>query len=118
MRGVGEEERLDFVIGSAHQWLWRTQVVEAALAEHPGPKHVLRYEELLREPEHHVAELFEWLGVPLDPGEVVALVERFDFERLPDRGPTSTYGSRSPAPGARTYVRRRAPPWSGSSARS
>ena len=87
MRGVGEEERLDFVIGSAHQWLWRTQVVEAALAEHPGPKHLLRYEELLREPEHHVAELFERPQDPLDPGEVVALVERFDFERLPDRGP-------------------------------
>lgn len=86
MRGVGEEERLEFVIRSAHQWLWRTEVVEAALAEHRGPKHMLRYEDLLHEPERHLGELFEWLQVPLDTGAVAAAVERFDFERLPDRG--------------------------------
>lgn len=86
MRGVAEEERLDFVTRSAYQWLWRTEVVEAAFAEHSGPKHMLRYEELLSEPHHHVAELFEWLGDPLPAADVAAVVDRHDFERSPRRG--------------------------------
>jgi hypothetical protein len=86
MRGIGDEERLDFVIGSSHQWLWRTEVVEAALAEHRGPKHMLRYEDLLREPEPQLVELFEWLDLPLDAIDVADVVERFDFARLPHRG--------------------------------
>ena len=86
MRGIDDEERLDFVIGSAHQWLWRTEVVEAALAEHRGPKHMLRYEDLLREPEPQLAELFEWLDLPLDAIDVADVVERFDFAQLPHRG--------------------------------
>lgn len=98
MRGVTESERLEFVIRSAYQWLWRTQVVESAFDEHRGPKHMLRYEDLLREPERHLGELFEWLGVPLERGEVAAVVERFDFERLPHRGPAKQ--NRSATPGA------------------
>jgi hypothetical protein len=86
MRGIGDEERLDFVIGSAYQWLWRTEVVEAAFAEHRAPKHMLRYEDLLSEPERHLAELFEWLDLPLDAIDVAGVVERFAFERLPHRG--------------------------------
>ena len=86
MHGVDDDERLDFVIGSAHQWLWRTEVVEAALAEHRGPKHVLRYEDLLREPERHLGEFFEWLGVALDAVDLATVVNRFDFERLSDHG--------------------------------
>jgi hypothetical protein len=87
MRGVGEAERLDFVIRSAHQWLWRTEVVEAAFAEHPGPKHMLRYEDLLREPERHLGEVFEWLEVSLEATDFAAVADRFAFERLPGRGP-------------------------------
>jgi hypothetical protein len=86
MRGVQEPERLDFVIRSAYHWLWRTEVVEAAFAEHQGPKHMVRYEDLLREPEQHLRELFEWLELPLDTLDVAKVVDEFDFERLPYRG--------------------------------
>jgi hypothetical protein len=86
MRGVTDEERLDFVTRSAYQWLWRTEVVQTAFARHPGPKHMLRYEDLLREPERQVAELFEWLDVSLEPIDVTAVVDRLRFEKLPSRG--------------------------------
>jgi hypothetical protein len=86
MRGVQEPERLDFVIRSAYHWLWRTEVVEAAFAEHRGPKHMVRYEDLLREPEQYLRELFEWLELPLDALDVAKVVDEFDFERLPYRG--------------------------------
>jgi Sulfotransferase family len=98
MRGVEESERLDFVTRSAYQWLWRTEVVESAFAEHRGPKHMLRYEELLREPERRLVELFEWLGVPLDLVDVATVVDRFAFERLPHRGPDEQ--NRFATPGA------------------
>ena len=87
MRGVEDSERLDFAIRSAHHWLWRTEVVEAAFAEHRGPKHLVRYEDLLREPERHIRELFAWLEVPADAIDVAQVVDEFSFERLPYRGP-------------------------------
>lgn len=86
MHGIGEAERLDFVTRSAHQWLWRTEVVEAAFAAHRGPKHMLRYEDLLREPQRGLGELLRWLGVPRSEAEVAAAVERFSFQRLAKRG--------------------------------
>jgi Sulfotransferase family len=86
MRGVSAAERLDFVVSAAHQWLWRTEVVQIAFAEHRGPKHLVRYEDLLAEPERCLGELFEWLGVPLEPAEVAAIVDSHRFDRLPWRG--------------------------------
>ena len=97
-RGVAEAERLDFVANSAYQWLWRTEVVEAAFAEHHWRKHLLRYEDLLREPVRHLGELFEWLGEPLGSTEVATIVDRFAFERHKWRGPTAF--NRSARPGA------------------
>ena len=86
MRGVEESDRLAFAIRSAHHWLWRTEVVQAAFAEHRGPKHLVRYEDLLREPERHMRELFGWLEIPTDAIELPQVVEEFSFERLPYRG--------------------------------
>jgi Sulfotransferase family len=98
MQGVTEEERLDFVLRSAYQWLWRTEVVETAFDHHRGPKHLLRYEDLLHEPERHVEELFEWLGLSLEPIDLTAVVDRLRFEKLPDRGADKF--NRSATPGA------------------
>jgi hypothetical protein len=98
MRGVSEWERLDVVTRVAYQWLWQTEVVERAFARHQGPKHMVRYEDLLREPQRHVGELFSWLGLPLEQAKIAALVERFAFERIRARGPQRFY--RSATPGA------------------
>jgi Sulfotransferase family len=98
MRGVEDAERLEFVTRSAYQWLWRTEVVETAFAEHRGPTHMLRYEDLLREPERHLGEFFEWLGVPRDEVDVARVVDEFAFERLPHRGPDAQ--NRFARPGA------------------
>jgi hypothetical protein len=86
MSGVEDSERLDFVVRSALHWLWRTEVVEAAFAEHRGPKHLVRYEDLLHGPERHMRELFEWLEVPTEAVDITQVVEEFSFERLPYRG--------------------------------
>ncbi len=98
MRGVSESERLDVVTRLAYQWLWQTEVVEIAFAAHRGPKHMVRYEDLLREPERHVGELFEWLDLPLEQAEVEAIVKRLAFENLSGQGPDRFH--RSATPGA------------------
>ena len=88
-RGVPDSGRLDYVVGSAHKWLWRTEVTQAAFEVHDGPKHLVRYEDLRREPQAHMRALLDWLGLPMSDDELSALVERHAFERLPaeDTGP-------------------------------
>ncbi|MEA2442591.1 MAG: hypothetical protein QOH76_4015 [Thermoleophilaceae bacterium] len=98
-RGVAPGERLEFVVQSAKKWLWRTEVVEAALAAHPGPKYLIRYEELRSAPEVHLRQLFDWLELTVSDDELVAMVERRSFEALPPeaRGPKQFF--RAAAPG-------------------
>lgn len=94
--GSGDEDRLAFVTQSALKW--RTEVVEAAFAAHPGPKIAVRYEDLRADPETHLRRLFEWLGLELDQALLAELVERRVFERIPaaHRGPDRFFRAASP----------------------
>jgi hypothetical protein len=96
--GVPTSERLDFLVSAAYKWLWQTEVVQQAFAAHPGPKMLLRYEDLRKDPERHMTELLAWLGLPAQPEVVRALVERHSFERIPesDRGPKKFYRAATP----------------------
>lgn len=96
--GVADDERRDFVVESAHKWLWRTEVVEEAYAAHRGPKLLVRYEELLAEPEAGLRAILEWLGLDASPPSVAAAVERHAFDRLPERerGPREFFRAASP----------------------
>jgi hypothetical protein len=38
---------MEFLVRSASKWLWRTEVVQAEMANHPGPTLALKYEDLL-----------------------------------------------------------------------
>jgi hypothetical protein len=53
---------------------------------------------MLREPQRHLGELFEWLGVPLEPADVAAIADHHAFASLPDRG--ADRQNRSATPGA------------------
>jgi hypothetical protein len=68
---------------AAYKWVWQTQVVHEALDRHGGPKLLMRYEDLRRDPHARFSELVAWLGTSAD---VDAIVERHAFERLPTRG--------------------------------
>jgi len=98
MQGVSEDERLDFVIGSAHGWLWRTQAVETAFAAHQGRKLRIRYEDMLGAPEEHLAQVFDWIGLSIGAEEITATAERLAFERQGKKGPNEF--NRSATPGA------------------
>ena len=97
-RGVPDSERLDFVIQSAHKWVWRTEVVQAAYRDHPAEKHFVRYEDLLRDPEPGLRAILDWLGLSVSDAKLRALVERHAFESLPseERGPLKFHRAASP----------------------
>ena len=40
--GISASERQAFVVQSAQKWLWRTEVVQQAYRDHPGPKLLIR----------------------------------------------------------------------------
>ncbi len=82
--GVRDADRLDFVVQSAHKWLWRTEVVREAYASHRGPKRLLRYEDLLGEPVSRLAQVFDWLGLPVPNARVEEIVQRHAFEGVPE----------------------------------
>jgi hypothetical protein len=96
--GIGEAERHDFVSQSALKWLWRTEVVESALAEHPGPKLVLRYEDLRRDPAMHLRTVLRWLELETDEAQLGSLIDRHSFEQLPPaaRGPDRFFRAAQP----------------------
>lgn len=84
IRGIEPSQRMDFLSQSAYKWLWRTEVCEDALRTHPGPTHVVRYEDLRRDPAPALKSLFDWLGLELQDPE--GLAARHSFERVPERG--------------------------------
>lgn len=97
-RGLPEERRLEFVRQSARRWLWRTQVVQQAYEQHPGPRKLIRYEELLADPLAHLETLLEWMGKDLSKPELSAITDRHAFERMPqsERGEKGFYRAASP----------------------
>jgi hypothetical protein len=96
--GLSQEDRLDFVIRSAQKWLWRTEVVESAYRSHPGPKHLVTYEQLLADPVDRLSAVFEWLDLPADDGMVRATLDRHSFASLSDerRGPDKFFRAATP----------------------
>jgi len=99
LRGVSPRDRLGFVTNSAYKWLWRTDVVQQAFAEHPGPKSLVRYEDLLRDPYRELRSLFDWLGLDVSEHELNEWIRSESFDELPEevRGPSQFF--RAAAPG-------------------
>src|SRR5437588_12035043 len=85
VQGIGDEQRREFLIRSAHKWLWTTEVVQRAFAEHPGPKCLLRYEDLLGDTSNQVRRLLDWLELDCDAAQLGSLIERHSFQAIPEQ---------------------------------
>jgi hypothetical protein len=97
--GVREEERRAFVEQSAYKWLWRTEVVQEAYSRHPGPKHLVRYEDLRGDPLPHLRRIYDWLGLQIDEAALSATIHRHTFEEMPDEDRGEGQFSRAAKPG-------------------
>src|SRR3954451_5709923 len=96
--GIADADRLAFVIQSAQKWLWRTEVTQRAYAVHPGPKRLIKYEDLRADQLGGVRAVLDWLGLRASDEQVRAMVERHEFERLPadQRGADRFYRAATP----------------------
>jgi hypothetical protein len=97
-KGVGEEERLEFVVEHAQKWLWRTEAVQEAVRTHRGPTLQIKYECLLAEPGTGLTATLAWLGLSLEASTVESIVAANAFDALPadQRGATKFYRSATP----------------------
>jgi hypothetical protein len=93
-----EDQRLEFLVLQAHKWLWRTEVVQEAYEAHPGPKRLLRYEELLADPARGLRELLDWLELPTTGERLDELVQTHAFDNMPEeeRGESGFYRAARP----------------------
>ena len=97
-RGLDDQDRVAFIEQAARKWLWRTEVVADAYAAHVGPKHQVKYEDLLADPQTRLREILEWMGLPAEPNAVQATCESHSFSGLAaeERGVDKFYRSASP----------------------
>src|SRR6266511_2246593 len=96
--GIAKEDRLAFVVQSAHKWLWRTEVVQETSEAHHGPKYLVRYEDLSRDPKNELRSLFEWLEITPNAHELTGWIQRHAFDQVSEaqRGPTEFFRAAQP----------------------
>ena len=98
LSGVADSERTSFVARSAYTWLWRTEIVQEAFERHQGPKYVLRYEDLVRDPHGELRKVFDWLNLEMGDTELGAIVDRNRFDRASEgvTGPKEFFRAATP----------------------
>ena len=97
--GLPEDARLRFATHCAYKWLWRTEVVQEAYARHPGPKLLVRYEDLRADTRTHLRAIVDWCGLEADDTELDELIGRHAFERLPEKIRGAQHFVRAASPG-------------------
>jgi sulfotransferase family protein len=83
--GLPPEERHNFLLGSAANWVYRMDVVERA-CELAGPEAVLRvrYEDLFAATAPELVRIARWLGVEASGDWAAEVASRHAFERIPE----------------------------------
>ena len=96
--GIDPHDRREFIVQSAHKWLWRTEVVQQAYREHRGPKLLVRYEDLLADPHRHARAIFDWLELEITDEHLGDLIAETGFEQMPEqeRGADRFFRAASP----------------------
>jgi hypothetical protein len=85
LRPVAEgEERRAFLTDLAWQWVWRTRIAHEAFERHPGPKLLVKYEDLRRDTESHLGAILEWLEIEAD---AAAIARQHAYDRAESSGP-------------------------------
>ncbi len=80
-------ERLDW---AARLWACNSDASLRALADYdPARSRILRYEDLLSDPQGELTGLFDWLGLTRSPERIARIVSNCSFEAIPadQRGP-------------------------------
>jgi hypothetical protein len=66
----------------AYRWKYYNNCVMKARAKFPASVRSLRYEDLVADPEKHMTELCEWVGVPYEPSILNFYTSKDDYMRV------------------------------------
>ncbi|MDQ3740843.1 MAG: sulfotransferase [Actinomycetota bacterium] len=81
---VAPHGRVPFIRWQATVWRYRTEATQRAYDAHAPDRRVLvRYEELLAEPERELGRVLETIGLRVRPERVVQVVEKHAYEKVP-----------------------------------
>ena len=98
--GLPLEERHNFVLGTAANWVYRMDVVERA-CELIGPEAVLRvrYEDLFSATAAELIRIARWIGLEASEDWAAEVARRYAFERIPEEERGSGKFHRAATPG-------------------
>jgi hypothetical protein len=83
--GVAPQGRTAFLAWQATVWRYRTEVVQRVYEAHDPSRRVLvRYEDLLRQPEHELGRVFDMLELSVTEEELAEIVARHSLETVPE----------------------------------
>ncbi len=83
----GSQERIEFVRDSGTAWLECMKHIAGFMAEYPGLLHLVRYEDMVADPEDEARKIFRFLGVRHDDGVVERVSQTTSFETMSGRKP-------------------------------
>lgn len=98
---VTQEDRIGFIRWQAAVWKYRTEAVQAAYDAHdPGSRIMVRYEDLLADPEGILPEILGVIGLDREPGLVASMIEAEAHRNVPEELKGSGREIRFAKPGA------------------
>lgn len=93
-------ERQAWVRTACREWTCNIEVTRRAYESHPQRlRTIVRYEELIADPEAVLSGLFDWLGLDRDPDRVGRIVSDTAFEAIPAQRRGSSEPFRAATPG-------------------
>ena len=98
---VTQEDRIGFIRWQAAVWKYRTEAVAAVYEAHdPDRRIMVRYEDLLADPEGVLPEILGVIGLDRDPGLVASMIEAEAHRNVPEGRKGSGREIRFAKPGA------------------
>jgi Sulfotransferase family len=95
-----EEDRLTYIRDRANFWVRRTTVVQRAFDNHTEKlRRLVRYEELLEDPEPILASLFNWMGLPVERAQIRHSIAALAYDKIPAERRGSGQFARAANPG-------------------
>ena len=92
--------RSAFIRERAHAWLWKTAIVDRVFHAHPAElRRMVRYEDLVADPEPILTDLVAWLDLQLGADEIAETAQRLSFKALPPESRGSGTFARAASPG-------------------
>jgi Sulfotransferase family len=97
---MGERERIAYLEEMAHRWLQRAIIFDRAYDRHPADLSLrIKYEDLLADPERHLATIVGWMGLSIDQAEIGRIVAHHSFDAVPAERKGSGEFARAASPG-------------------